>query len=75
MHRETPMIIILLNTVSLPFDDDILYTDNCVATIILWSLSPSGQTKLIYTLLSMLFLKSMWAGGHFSFFINGFGTV
>ena len=34
-----------------------------------------GQAKLIYSLSSGLFLKCMWAGGHFSFFIISFGPV
>ena len=33
------------------------------------------QAKLIYSLSSGLFLKCMWAGGHFSFFIISFGPV
>ena len=34
-----------------------------------------GQAKLIYSLSSGLFLKCMWAGGHFSFFIISFGPA
>ena len=28
MHHEVPLIIIILNVVLLPFDDDMLYTDD-----------------------------------------------
>ena len=28
MHHEAPLIIIILNVVLLPFDDDILYKDD-----------------------------------------------
>ena len=28
VHHEVPLIIIILNVVLIPFDDDILYTDN-----------------------------------------------
>ena len=30
MHHEAPLIIIILNVVLLPFDDDILYTDDLI---------------------------------------------
>ena len=35
MHHEAPLIIIILNVVLLPYDDDVLYKDDLIYTIIL----------------------------------------
>ena len=34
VYHEVPLIIIILKVVLLPFDDDILYTDDCIQSFL-----------------------------------------